>query len=441
MSNTESAPSAVGRDRSKARHALAIGGVAGVLASYNEAESIYKSVKERWQVARSKKSWTVEISERDVLFNDVVLWVETLIRPGNRRALQVRSSNEYSSSHDSYPGESVMDSDDDSAPKRKLVVGTPTSANIEITVDGHEATAAIAGSGGRKQDDGITTVYEPPKLIITCWSQEAQQTVIRHVEELLRKRETQEHKPVIRILDSRWNGWNRRGDLPPRPLESVVLREGQLERLVTDLGHFLSREQEYNQKAIPWHRGYMLEGPPGTGKTSVVKALASHFGMDLWYAPLGDIKDDSSLLSILGQVHARSMVLLEDVDVFSATRERESEKAGSEKVTLSGLLNALDGVATPHGLVTFLTTNQPVGLDGALLRAGRCDVVETLDLPDVEQATRLFHWFYGSQSTVIGSKKIDPCGRSTADLMETFKQNMDSARDAFAACDSFVKVS
>lgn len=427
-------PASVRQSRAGARHALALGGVAGVLASYNEAESVYKSVKERWTVARAKKTWSVEISERDVLFNDVVAWVETRVKPGDRRALQVRSSNEYSSGSYTEEYDSPASIDDDAPAKRRLVVGTPQSTVVELDLNGENATAAIATSAdsGKDAHDASRT-YEPPRLIITCWSEQAQKFVVESIEALLQRRETQEHRPVIRILDSRWNGWNRRGDLPPRPLESVVLREGQLERLVEDLERFLSREQDYNRRAIPWHRGYMLEGPPGTGKTSVVKALASHFGMDLWYAPLGDIKDDSSLLSVLANVHARSMVLLEDVDVFSATRERESEKAGSEKVTLSGLLNALDGVATPHGLVTFLTTNQPQGLDQALLRAGRCDVVETLDMPDADQATRLFRWFYGASSLALGSQKLEPCGRSTADLMEVFKQNMDSARDAFEA--------
>jgi len=65
--------------------------------------------------------------------------------------------------------------------------------------------------------------------------------------------------------------------------------------------------------------------------------------------------------------------LLEDVDVFHSATERDDEGSG---VTLSGLLNALDGIATPRGLLTVTTTNDPSALDVAVIRPGRVDLSE-----------------------------------------------------------------
>src|SRR5690606_5301281 len=111
-------------------------------------------------------------------------------------------------------------------------------------------------------------------------------------------------------------------DLPLRDLETDVLADGLMERLVDDLEGFFAAETAWGRLGIPWHRGYLLSGPPGTGKTSVVKALASHFGMDLYYAPLADLREDANLIDLVSAVRPRSLLLLEDVDVLSFTHDR-----------------------------------------------------------------------------------------------------------------------
>jgi chaperone BCS1 len=207
----------------------------------------------------------------------------------------------------------------------------------------------------------------------------------------------------------------------------VVLREGQMETLVGDLGEFLGREADYVRRGLPWHRGYLLQGPPGTGKTSLTKALAHEFGLDLWYAPLGDLSKDTNLLALLSEVRPRSMLLLEDIDIYHAATTREAE---ADRVTLSGLLNALDGVSTPHGLITVLTSNEPKVLDDALVRPGRIDRVEDIDYVTQEQAGRLFAYFY--QRPPRGGWVVD-AQTSTADLTELFKRHMDDPDGAEAA--------
>lgn len=156
-----------------------------------------------------------------------------------------------------------------------------------------------------------------------------------------------------------------------------------------------------------------------TGKTSVGRALASHFGMDVWYLPLSDVQKDSNLLNVISQIRSRSILLLEDVDVFRAAKERTDT---GDTVTLSGLLNALDGFATPHGLFTILTSNEKQMIDPAVLRAGRVDLTEHFAAADEDQIQRLLARWYGDTiRTSTGLRNIP-----AADVVEACKRNPDN---------------
>jgi chaperone BCS1 len=186
--------------------------------------------------------------------------------------------------------------------------------------------------------------------------------------------------------------------------------------------------------ALPWHRGYMFHGPPGTGKTSMVKALANEFKLDLWYVSLGDLKEEASLINLLSEVSPRSILLLEDVDTIQLTHDRDEEpKAKSPtNISLSSLLNALDGVATPHGLVTVMTTNHFDRLDPALTRAGRMDRVEELAYPGTREVDALYQRFYGSPlPSWSHGEAVVPM--SQAEVSEVFKRHLDDPEGAARA--------
>lgn len=177
-----------------------------------------------------------------------------------------------------------------------------------------------------------------------------------------------------------------------RPLSSVVLKAGQAERLLADLQQFLGSRQRYADLGIPWRRGYLLHGPPGTGKTSLVTALASELGLNVCTLSLASpIVTDEKIHTLLAAVPQRSLLLIEDVDAFF--RERDAAH-GQVQLSFSGFLNALDGVATQEGTVLFMTTNHLERLDPALIRAGRIDEQVALDWVDADQLRRLYLKFH-----------------------------------------------
>ncbi|CRL22264.1 ATPase, AAA+ type, core [Penicillium camemberti] len=182
-----------------------------------------------------------------------------------------------------------------------------------------------------------------------------------------------------------------------RPLESVVLHEGVKERVVADVEDFISSSSWYHDRGIPYRRGYLLYGPPGTGKSSFIQALAGELDYDIAILNLSErgLTDDR-LNHLLTIVPNRTLVLLEDVDAAFSNRREQSDADGyrGANVTFSGLLNALDGVASAEERIIFLTTNHVERLDEALVRPGRVDMTVRLGEVTRYQVGCLWDRFY-----------------------------------------------
>ncbi|KAI9678758.1 MAG: hypothetical protein M1817_005815 [Caeruleum heppii] len=189
-----------------------------------------------------------------------------------------------------------------------------------------------------------------------------------------------------------------------RPLDSVILDHGIKERIVEDVQDFLQSGQWYLDRGIPYRRGYLLHGPPGSGKSSFIQALAGSLDYNISLLNLSErgLTDDR-LNHLLTNIPARTIVLLEDVDAAFANRRLQADVDGyhGANVTFSGLLNALDGVASAEERLIFLTTNHVDRLDPALIRPGRVDMTVRLGEATQHQIGRLWDRFYGD---------IDPDG-------------------------------
>lgn len=182
-----------------------------------------------------------------------------------------------------------------------------------------------------------------------------------------------------------------------RPLSSVILDEGVKENIVADIQDFMKRQEWYTERGIPYRRGYMLYGPPGTGKSSFIQALAGEldYGIALINLSQHGLTDDA-LINLLTKVPPRTIVLLEDADAtFNRRRKTDEDGYNGANVTFSGLLNALDGVATGEERIAFLTTNHIDKLDEALIRPGRVDMLVRIGEATRYQAAAMWDRFYG----------------------------------------------
>ena len=196
-----------------------------------------------------------------------------------------------------------------------------------------------------------------------------------------------------------------------------MLKAGQKESIVEDLHRFFASHDRYEALGIPWRRGYLLYGPPGTGKTSLVTALASELKLNVCVLSLASpTVNDEKIANLLSSVPQRSVILIEDVDAFF--RQRDKADTGV-KVSYSGFINALDGVAAHEGSVVFLTTNHPHLIDEAAIRSGRVDFRMELGLCDSSQLERMFLKFFDDASAAARFANAVASGRwSPAQVQE-----------------------
>lgn len=158
------------------------------------------------------------------------------------------------------------------------------------------------------------------------------------------------------------DGWLSSGDAPVRSLDSVLLPARSGEKLVEDLRVFLDPKTQtrYGALNIPLIKIIMLHGIPGSGKTSLVRCIASELGLNIAnYSG----NDPTMLSEALNQIPVKSLACVDDIDCMLGNANAQREKRG-----FSQLLGALDAVTRKDPLIICLTTNFPGTLDVAIRR-------------------------------------------------------------------------
>lgn len=359
------------------------------LTAYAAASVATTTLKRARAALNEYRVFTVSVSAIDDIYNDVHAWLITQIPDARRRAVTVQTrvrSNNYAVPDS--PGESI-------APKRPIDVLFDGRRSQFVNIDGHRVRVQVdrdtEGVNVNAEGIGLQQVMKAQTRVqFTCTSGAARDAVLAFLESVATARRSIDRKPSVRMA-ARW-GWYELKDVPARPIESVVLAGDLLDTLVANVGRFIDREADYVRLGQPWHYGVLLHGPPGTGKSSIVHAIAQRFGLDVYYLSLGDLAEEGQLASLLSELRPRSILLIEDVDTagIAKTRDGADPTLLPPPVSLSGLLNALDGIVTPHGMITFLTTNKPEVLDEAITRAGRVNLRMEIDLiRDADHLSRL----------------------------------------------------
>jgi chaperone BCS1 len=247
------------------------------------------------------------------------------------------------------------------------------------------------------------------------------------------------------------DGWSRVAGYVPRKLDSVILRPGEKERLLNDVRKFRSSRQRYRDLGVPYHRGYLFYGSPGTGKTSLVSAVAQRFGMSIYAINLAHF-NDRSLVGAMNDVDQNSVILFEDIDCMksgdartqqeSVVRESQSKSLGAKEdrsgVTLSGLLNALDGFSAPDNVLFIMTSNQIEALDPALLRPGRIDYRLYLGPATEEQKVELYRRFFPLASMVEAQLFVD--SHRQAQTMAEFQGLLLGLEESEKAIDERIRI-
>lgn len=278
-----------------------------------------------------------------------------------------------------------------------------------------------------------------------------------------------------------------------RKIDTIILQNNLKEKIKKDVQLFINSEDWYKNRDIPYTRGYLFYGHPGTGKTSMIKGLSLYCKRHIHYLILSNISSDIELFELLSNINYRDTILvIEDIDCMDKIVKdrsilkkelelkelelkelelKEIEKnnkinlihkqisdlefidkpvyktseygyklndqpeKNSKTLTLSGLLNALDGPFTRDGRIMIMTTNHPDILDTALIRPGRVDVKYLFDYCDKQQIKELYEMFF---ETICDEKLLNSINDrrySPAHITSVFLKYRDNPEETFLHLD------
>lgn len=370
-----------------------------------------------WKFLLRRFTVTVDVSNDDPLFAWVSLWLAEL--PYSLRARSLTATSERDD-HGRVVSPTLGDRNE--IPQ---ILFTPAPGAHLFRYGRRLVWLSREQKETPGKDDSIMSFWkrEVFKIRVIGFSQKAARLVLEEARTVALRRR---HRK-IEIFAAHYDSWQQVDERDPRSLATVFLPEGVTERLTGDLDAFLKSQQWYAERGIPWQRTYLFHGVTGSGKTSLIMAMAGHFRMNVHLLNLGNpYLTDDSLLQLLARVPSRSFVLLEDID--AAFNQREKSDEAKNKLTFSGLLNALNGAASKDGAVVFMTTNHIERLDPALIRAGRADVKQEFGPATADQANRMFCAFFPEAGGADGfGDKVEALRLSMCDVQNHLIDHKDSS--------------
>ncbi|CAN6203298.1 unnamed protein product [Urochloa humidicola] len=186
----------------------------------------------------------------------------------------------------------------------------------------------------------------------------------------------------------------------PTTFESLAMHPEKKRKIMDDLDDFRNNKDYYRRIGKAWKRGYLLYGPPGTGKSSMIAAMANYLNYDIYDIELTTVPSNNDLRKLFIETKGKSIIVIEDIDCSLDLTGQRSSSAGPSfsqhvqvdaatavavagakrkrisEMTLSGLLNFIDGIWSAHSgeRIIVFTTNFVDKLDQALIRRGRMDM-------------------------------------------------------------------
>lgn len=209
------------------------------------------------------------------------------------------------------------------------------------------------------------------------------------INEMILESCTLSEKAKIYSYDSKHKSWRKKGNVPERTMDTLIISD-DAKKIFEDLKKFLdpNEEKEYIKYGQRYKKTYIFHGNPGTGKSSLVNAIAWMFRRNIYIINMDPRITDSIFESAIDTINDKNaLLLLEDIDASFQKRDM------TKNITHSTLLNILDGVSSISGLVTIITTNFINNLDQALLRPGRINMMVKFTEITRQQLKHLFELY------------------------------------------------
>jgi len=250
------------------------------------------------------------------------------------------------------------------------------------------------------KDEGNKTEYDKDTLVITKLGRK--HGLFTELIKGFKSIEKDCSKVEVYKLDEK--SWVYAKDQPKRFMDSIFIEDQKKKELLERLDNFKNNEEWYKGNGIPYQLGVLLYGQAGTGKSSLIKVIASYLDYPIYYLDSSSISNIEYAVSSLPE---KSLLVIEDIDSNSVTHQRKEEKENKDatiesanllkdmmKASLSSILNSLDGIFSSHGRILIATTNHIEKLDNALIRPGRIDVKLEVNYINEEILTQFMNRFF-----------------------------------------------
>ena len=283
-------------------------------------------------------------------------------------------------------------------------------------------------------------------------------------EHLMTIKDKRSNKKFIYVLDnvkkddddSKYASWSEYVFESNRTFKNIFF-DGKQD-IINKIDYFTTKKEWYCEKGIPHSLGIGLHGPPGTGKTSLIKAIANHTGRHIIVIPLKLIKTKQQLEYYFFEdtynydnekrdiTFDKKIIVFEDIDcigdiILERKNERNKSKnlngisggnnssnnlngliktendtvkvsdvlqticdingstnsgvnSGEQPITLDDILNLWDGIRETPGRMLIITSNHYEKLDSALTRPGRIDITHKLDNASRNTIAEIYHHLF-----------------------------------------------
>jgi SpoVK/Ycf46/Vps4 family AAA+-type ATPase len=202
-----------------------------------------------------------------------------------------------------------------------------------------------------------------------------------------------------------------------------------------DIKWFISNEKWYSNKGLAYKRGYILHGPPGTGKSSLIKAVANEYSLEVFNIELENIKTNTQLMKLITDINykvknKKYILCFEDIDrtdfiksINNPHYEHYKMSGLHRGISMSTFINILDGLVDTHGRILIMTANEMKDINnlGVMIRPGRIDKLVKVDYCDNDQLCRMFKLFVQDKEINESKITISPNTITPADFIKTLQ--------------------
>lgn len=200
-----------------------------------------------------------------------------------------------------------------------------------------------------------------------------------------------------------------------KSFDNIFIDDKIKQSLIYDINTFKKNKDFYKRIGCSYKRGYMFEGMPGTGKTSITLAIATYLDTNIYTINLNHYDNIEILNKAFNQIPPNSVIFFDDIDTSNivkkrkiTTEEEENKIIKHTNITLADILKLFDGYTALDGNIIIMCTNNINDIDPALIRPGRIDMHYHIDNMTLEIIKQIMDYYFQPVLNQVLDQVLDP---------------------------------